>query len=78
MTIGGSTVPSAAASMPQKPATRQPTSTAALTAIAPGADCASAVKSSISRSSSQWSCSTKRRRMNVTITKPPPNVHALM
>ena len=78
MIIGGRMVPKTAASIPGKPQSFLPTRIAALTAIAPGEDSASAVKSSISSSVSQCRPSTKRRFMSVTITKPPPNVKALM
>ena len=49
----------------------------ALTAIAPGDDCAMAIMSSISCSSIQPSSSTNRLRISGTITKPPPKVQAL-
>ena len=76
--MGGRMVPRTAASIPAKPPIRQPTRMAALTAMAPGEDWARAMRSSISSSASQWSSSTKRRRMKVTMTKPPPKVQALM
>ena len=62
---------------PAAPATRYPTSMEAFTAMAPGEDCAIAIRSSISCSSIQFSSSTKRLRINGTITNPPPKVQAL-
>ena len=76
--IGGITVAKTAVAMPIKPAVRQPTSMAAFTAIAPGQDWDRAIISSISFSSSQWSSSENFFFIKVTITKPPPNVKALI
>ena len=50
----------------------------AVTAIAPGDDCASAVRSSISSSRSHPSSSTNFFFISDTMTKPPPNVTALI
>ena len=76
--MGGMMVPTTDTTIPRKPPTRQPTRMAALTAMAPGLDCAKAARSSISSSSSQCSSSTNFRFMNVTMTKPPPKVKVLM
>ena len=70
-------VPNTATIIPIKPSTCQPTRIAALTAIAPGEDCANAVISSISCSSIQCSSSTNFFFISVTITYPPPKVNAL-
>ena len=78
MTIGGMMVPNTATIIPIKPSTCQPTRIAALTAIAPGEDCANAVISSISCSSIQCSSSTNFFFIKVTMTKPPPKVKLLM
>lgn len=71
-------VPNTATIIPIKPSTCQPTRIAALTAIAPGEDCANAVISSISCSSIQCSSSTNFFFIKVTMTKPPPKVKLLM
>ena len=76
--MGGRMVPTTAQTMPQKPATRQPTRMAALTAMAPGEDWAMAVISSISASVSQPKPSTNFFFISVTMTNPPPKVKALM
>ena len=76
--MGGIMVPSTATSIPTSPSTCQPTRIAALTAMAPGEDCASAVISSISCSSIQCSSSTNFFFIKVTMTKPPPKVKLLM
>ena len=75
--MGGMMVPSTATSIPTSPSTCQPTRIAALTAMAPGEDCASAVMSSISCSSIQCSSSTNFFFIKVTMTKPPPKVKLL-
>jgi hypothetical protein len=77
MTKGGSTVPDTVINAPKIPATRYPTRSDAFTAIAPGDDCAIAVRSIISSSSIQCSSSTNFLRISGIITKPPPNVQAL-
>ena len=71
-------VPMTAVIIPMAPATRHPTRIAAFTAMAPGDDWARAVISSISSSLIQCSSSTNFFFMKVMITKPPPNVKALM
>ena len=78
MIIGGRIVPTTATAMPSAPPTRQPTRIAALTAMAPGEDCASAARSSISFSSIQCRASTNFRFMKVMMTNPPPKVNMLM
>ena len=78
ISIGGRAVPRTAASMPGKPAIRQPSKLAAFTAMAPGLDWPRETMSIISFSSIQWSSSTKRRFIKLTITNPPPKVKLLI
>ena len=68
MINGGMIVPSTATNTPIKPANRKPTTIAALTAIAPGADCAIAVIFNISFSVIHLYSSTNFDFINVTIT----------
>ena len=68
MRNGGRIVAIIATSAPEIPASLYPTTIALFTAIAPGADCAMAIKSSISSSSIQWYSSTNFFFINVTIT----------
>lgn len=77
MRNGGRIVAIIATSAPEIPASLYPTTIAPFTAIAPGADCAMAIKSSISSSSIQWYSSTNFFFISETITYPPPNVNAL-
>ena len=77
MRNGGRIVAIIATSAPEIPASLYPTTIAPFTAIAPGADCAMAIKSSISSSSIQWYSSINFFFISETITYPPPNVNAL-
>ena len=77
MRNGGRIVAIIATSAPEIPASLYPTTIAPFTAIAPGADCAMAIKSSISSSSIQWYSSTNFFFISETITYPPPNVNTL-
>ena len=78
ITIGGIIVPITATTIPGSPPVFHPTNIAAFTAIAPGEDCAMAVKSSISSSSIQFNSSTNFFFINVIITNPPPKVNVLI
>ena len=71
-------VPKTDAIIPGSPKTFQPTIIATLTAIAPGADCASAIRSSISDSLIHPSSSENFFFTKVAITNPPPKVNALI
>ena len=75
---GGSTVASMAIIAPATEPILNPVSIAALTAIAPGEDCAIAARSIISFSSSHLRSSTNLRRISGIMTNPPPKVNALI
>ena len=68
MRNGGITVAITATPAPRRPASLKPTTMAPFTAMAPGADCAMATRSSISSSSIQRSVSTNFFFMSVTMT----------
>ena len=78
MSMGGKMVANTATAAPNIPPILYPVRIAALTAIAPGDDCAIAVRSIISDSSSHFRSSTNFLRIRGMMTKPPPNVNALM
>ena len=78
ITSGGIIVPNKHAIAPINPHSLNPSSNDVFTAIGPGEDCASVIMSIISCSVNIFFFSTYFFRIIDMITKPPPNVKALM